>query len=498
MRIFLGILCVLSAFADFRTLPEGEAQAFRALYGTSDMQKLTEIEDNPKAYWHQRAEYLTKGEHRTLSHLEFCERFAQEAKECIAQHLAEQSLTLEHEWDEDAIERAIREVAPEESPLFPNVRAMFYADLCDKTMSADPDYLGYFTQAEQVRESLEYCKELLPMVTHDFNKKVRWQILPDGQFSIFDSLVMSSQGFFLCAAPLAFSDRLNFKAHGRSFSGWFGIFRHDFVTHAQRQYAMEAALKEKRVSRQDIFDSCCNPEALTVGNITILSQQIQGWFYQFHELPSTRSFYWDDLFSLVFPKADDLVDDGFRKITPYFMYVDAGYDWRHEPLFKARANSDEVHTFLELLAWSYCWPAVRFLPTSAVWDYINRACRDNFSGYNYLKFMGYAGHDQLLTSVMHILQGLEKNTPQEDHAIEMTKKFQGALQDLIGEKKGGYVIRAPRLACFRLLVGAKQELMQLRDNGITVRFAKKKTLRREGIFNAAGKRLWTMRCDKVK
>ena len=62
------ILFLHAALADTRTLSDGEAHAFEAVFGTSDMKKLQEIEADPAAYWEERREAL-KG--KTISHLEF-------------------------------------------------------------------------------------------------------------------------------------------------------------------------------------------------------------------------------------------------------------------------------------------------------------------------------------------------------------------------------------------------------------------------------------------
>ena len=48
------LLCFLSLLANHRTPSEGDTHAFRTLYGTDDMDKIQEIEQNPLQFWQER------------------------------------------------------------------------------------------------------------------------------------------------------------------------------------------------------------------------------------------------------------------------------------------------------------------------------------------------------------------------------------------------------------------------------------------------------------
>ena len=82
MRLVSYLLCCLSLLANHHTPPEEEARAFRTLYGIDDIAKLKEIESKPMQFWQERENALMqKG--ATVSHLEFCARFVQEAKDFL-------------------------------------------------------------------------------------------------------------------------------------------------------------------------------------------------------------------------------------------------------------------------------------------------------------------------------------------------------------------------------------------------------------------------------
>ena len=469
------MLCAFSAFAEFRTLPEGEAQAFRALYGTDDMQKLTEIEVDPQAYWREREEYLTQSAHKAIPHVQFCERFVQEAKECLEQ----KCVTSDIESVSHAVDCAIKDSVPEDSPLFPNVRAMLYGELCEKAQRY-PKFFECFLGANDLRKRVQHCvslcSEIVP-VTHDFNARVCWQILPNGQPSMFDSLVMSSKGFFLCSAPEGFDERFAFCAHDRQFSGWVGIFIHDVLTHAMEQYKAEKDLKDHGISSQNLFDACCNPDALSVGNLMTLSRQIQGWYYHFHEHPSYMPSPCPDLYNYIFKKSLALSDPEFQKVTPYFMCADLDDNWRDNPLRKMQVKNEEVDGFLQFFRWQFCRPIIRFLPESAAWSYINDAAY--LHEYIDSRACLALGND---TSLRHFFQGIDQ-TCREDNVKSMAQKFKEALQSVQTQDQSLFEIYAPIAVCFKVVTTSAKELKRLEAGGHKLRFKKRQHPHRIGLFD---------------
>ena len=235
-------------------------------------------------------------------------------------------------------------------------------------------------QKEAVCEALR-CNHYKAVqgITKSFLSRLRWQSLEDGKFSMFDSLVMQSLGYYLCGF---FSDpkkRYLFSAHNGQFWGWAGVRQHDVNGHAMHLYELEKCRAEIGVPEQKYFNACCNPEALNSGNLVTMSQQVLSWFQQFHELPATIHCFANlPTLSLIFPTNDTLSDPGFRDVVPYFMHVPLEYDWRAAPLKKADVDERKIHN--TLLAWrgQYCVQGRYFLQQNDLCSYISMLGKEVF------------------------------------------------------------------------------------------------------------------------
>ena len=217
-----------------------------------------------------------------------------------------------------------------------------------------------------------------------FLGRLRWQCLNGGEFSMFDSLVMQSLGYYLCSADSDPRKRYLFSAHEGMFWGWSGIRRHDVNGHAIHLYELANCRERIGVSESLCFNACCNPYALNSGNLVTMSQQVLSWFHHNHELPAaTRNFDFKCRFNLIFPTMQNLSDHSLLNIAPYFMQVPLEHDWRKTPLKKARVGADELHHIL--LGWRslYCFQYRNFLTTMEMHSYIDMLDRDVFFTSHY-------------------------------------------------------------------------------------------------------------------
>ena len=296
------------------------SEAFEMIFGTSDPRILQEIEDNPAAYWEKRRQDLLFGPNKIITHSAFCQEFVADAQKRIHSILAGEQKTP---WYHDLhkVDDIILSLLDEDHPLLPTARAASFGALCDHAFDDSGDTFEQLSTPKGFKKSLKtWIKNLTPHTSHEFNNKLRWQITPSGKFSILDALIMRHEGFYLCSAPSRNSDRHQFSVHQEEFTGWHGLIMHDAIAHGRNQYIMEKRIDEAGLSAKEHFDLCCSPTVLVKGNISTLSQQILGNFYEFHELPSHgSSFSKHNTFSLLFPTASVLLDDGLIRIVPPFM-----------------------------------------------------------------------------------------------------------------------------------------------------------------------------------
>ena len=378
MLLFIYILCSLSAFANHRTLKKDEAYAFSALYDTDDMAKLKEIEKNPQQFWNEREAALLE-DGATLSHLDFCAQFVQDAKNYLKDAVPS-GCTQAFE----KIDNIFEALLSQDSPILPNAKADYYGTLCDEVYQSDGKYVFDLgdTMHQAIGDSILICHE----VTHDLNAKLRWKMSQTGEFAIIDYLIMRRNGYFLCGAPSGRAERFAFSAHFEEFRRWKGLFEHDVLAHNLRQYSLDLYLDQRGVSSQEFFNRCCCPDDFVKGDLIAFSQKILGCFYQFHEVVSAPESLvaGKNLFSFVFPTAMCLTDAGFLKIAPYFVNVPLGYNWHEAPLTK-RDGFDELKLNDYLLAWraQHCFYGLQFLSPTQVLENFPSFLAD-FSGFGQL------------------------------------------------------------------------------------------------------------------
>ena len=335
-----------------RVLSDEEGHAFLSLYNTTDMQELMNIENNPQEHWHKRKHALLEGPERAMTHKEFCEKRVQDAQEYLAQKYAQ---SQDKPWfveDDEAIDAILTEFINEEHFCFPHLRANIYAFVCD--YSCNPSEAGVsFDHPERLNYFTQMAVGCWPPIADVCNKKMLWTVSPKGFFAMFDALVVQSEGFNLGSAASSIPMWCASRSHGGVFLGAYKALYHDCEAHTYRKDLWGKALQQYGISGQDICNACNNPEALAANNIVTLSQQIQGRFYLFHEIPSVITQPHElPCCRLLFPEVRLLTDPGFLDITPYFADVPITHDWRKNPLPKAQWIDPHTTTHAKLLHWS--------------------------------------------------------------------------------------------------------------------------------------------------
>ena len=335
-----------------RTLSNEEGHAFLSLYNTTDMQELMNIENNPQEHWHKRKHALLEGPERAMTHKEFCEKRVQDAQEYLAQKYAQ---SQDKPWfveNDEAIDDILTEFINEEHFCFPHARVTLYALACD--YSYNPEKAPFhLNDLSRLKNFSEFAINRWSPISDVCNKKMLWTVSPKGFFAMFDSLVVQSEGFNLGSAASSIPAWCASGSHGGIFFGAYKALYHDCEAHTYRQNLWGKALQQYGISEQDICNACNNPEALAANNIVTLSQQVQGRFYHFHEIPSL-SYKPQELpcHRLLFPQESLLTDPGFLDITPYFADVPITHDWRKNPLPKAQWTDPRTTTHAKLLHWS--------------------------------------------------------------------------------------------------------------------------------------------------
>ena len=337
------------------TFPEGQALAFKAIFGTSDIQKLQAIEKDPAAYWDEREKALKEA----MTHRKFCEIYTQESQNFIQ---AESAQTGYVPWFcrwPDKIEQHAKERIGEDDPAYPTAVAFFTALACDHMRDPMREGLNKMRLEMDFDTMLDQFKKPREL-SHELNERLRWIICDHAEFSIFDSLIMLSNQEYLCgAAP--FHQRMHYQSHQKpdgsyQFWGAHGALIHDVVAHARKQLLLERTLCEKGISHHKYFKKCWNKKSLVKNDIFALAEQNLGCFYNFHELATVNGAWnTDNLRSLIFPKTRYLTDMGFFQIIPYFTaYKSPGFDWRKTPVKPLSMDDAQAHKTLLHFRLKYC------------------------------------------------------------------------------------------------------------------------------------------------
>ena len=335
--------------------------AFEAIFGTSDMKKLLEIERDPVAYWNEREEAL-KG--KPLPHLAFCKKYTKEARDYIRTKTAKMK-KRDKPWfcqDPNAIKNALKSKISKDSPAYPTALAFYTALACDYLEKPWDSSLQSFKTQKKFLEDIDTVFLESEGLSDELNARMCWLIGGLSIFPIFDYLVLFSKKQYLCGAT-AYSKRMDFVAHRRPFkhpifSGFGGPIPHDCLSHALRQHLVEYHLSLYGISYQDYFDQCWSKEKLIKNNIIGLAQCALGCFTHFHEAPSVMgSWKSDDVSSLIFPRTNELTDLGFLAIVPYFSEHATHHDWHTSPIVPPVFL--DHHNTLCHFAETYCGPAGR-------------------------------------------------------------------------------------------------------------------------------------------
>ena len=358
MVILHLLLCALQLLGASRTFTHQEEHVFDTLFSTHNFEKITEIEERPGNFWYERKDYLDGA---TIPHEEFCTIYTQKAQQCLKNQMVK---AHRPSWlkDPSTLDDLLTDLANPKEHFHPDLRLYLHAVVCDYMHTPNKTKFTNIKTERGIRKILhEYKQNLQKVVTPSLQKKKKWLTLPDGKFSIFDSMVMLTQGYYLCAAKESFDLWLNFSSHYDYFNGSLGVINHDNV-HAEKQEELAKALSAWGISMQAYRCLCHNPTNLVTNNLVGLCQQTLGCFCNFHEEPSGKdAFTPESPKSLIFPNANALLDDGFLDIVPCFSHVPPGHDWKIAPLSFVQEDARTTHA--TLLRWrdQYCSAGNRFL-----------------------------------------------------------------------------------------------------------------------------------------
>ena len=432
-------LYAFSALACLPDLTKESADVLEAIWGVRDKDSLMKIAANPKEFWHNRAKELLEGPRRALNHIEFSQRYTADAKAYIAQKLASHE---DPSWlkKPEAIESMIKQFISENHPKFMETLMRCHAFACDLIGPLASKPTEHFSEKvqkkrealKQIRDSLSsQCSFHLFLIrtnsrnfsnfpTADYDM-LRWRILPGGKFCLVDSLIMLSEGFFLCSVASDLDERANFDEHVGQFQGWYGAYEHDALAHSNGSRNMTKKLEKHGISYKKHFKDCCNPEALIAGDLITMSIQVIAWFTQFHEFPSAeKSYSEDNVFSMLFPTAQKLVDTGFMKFVPHFIQHAPEDRWADKPLMDVDwsqwhaehcphlrsqeiVKSEVVNNYI--LGWRhlYCWQGIRFLTLKDMEHYFETLERE----FRYFKSSDIEQSPQFLKGVLKHLYVLD-------------------------------------------------------------------------------------------
>ena len=336
-----------------------EGHAINAIFGTRSAQEAKTIEANPGEFWHERAGKLKDD---AITHQEFCHIYIKDAQEHIAKKIAQSG---QRPWfaEPSAIEELIIEGTDDRDPFFLELMTFSHALACDHTNDPNDANRMVAKSVESMQIFIEDMKTFLTnnRVTKDLQDKQRWLVVPEGQFSMFDSMVMLGQGFYLGSVYDDPNLRMHSYAHNNSFYGWLGALNHDSL-HAHKQNILAQELLKFSISAQEYINACFAPTNLVANDLVSLGQQTLGCFCNFHEEPSVNgAFSPEDKQSLLFPMSPVLSDDGFLRIVPYFSHVPKNHNWWVQPL--PAVNEPALRTHATLLRWraQYCSAGLQFL-----------------------------------------------------------------------------------------------------------------------------------------
>ena len=399
-------LCVVSTWAGEPELSPNVADALESIWGVRDIPSLFRIAENPQVFWHERAKELLEGPTRAITHLEFCEQYTADAKVYIAQKLADR---VDAPWfkDPEAIDEVIKHYISADHPAFFPVRFNFYTFACDyirdlygplptqRTVCGPPlspdSIKNIQDKSRKMREFRQMCFEskanfhvsLSVAKKEDFSSfcwesqdMLRWKVVPGGKFCFVDSLILLSKDLYLCSVSTDFEERANSYEHNGQFTGWYGPYDHDALSHVGLLELISEDIGKHGVDYKKYVKDCCNPKDLVAGNLIALSLQMQAWFNQFHELPSAEgTFSKDDVFSMLFPRVSALIDPGFMLIVPYFLNPPPNDDWA--TLTPLRSCSyDTANAYLMSWCRQYCYKGVWLLDEKGMGRYLRELEED--------------------------------------------------------------------------------------------------------------------------
>ena len=330
-----------------RTLTQEEADRFFKVWGVRDMESLMRLESDPKKFWAEREKELLEGSNKVITHEDFCKTYIAEAKVYLAQKLEG---CEDPPWFKEpgAIDDVIKQYIGEDHPCFVEVQLEFYTRACDWVCGLYKQDMEHCSKKIQDLRQDVYDESIAMLssklsaqfllagfAANNFRRfklvcaqKLRWRRLPGGEFPLIDSLIMGRAGYYMCSFSPDFEERTRFLVHDGQIFGWYGVYGHDALGHAENISILAHWLERKGVSYESFFEQCCSPDELAAGNLMAMTLQVHAWFVQFHELPSLKDSYNPgNMFSMIYPSSP-LMDPGFMSITPYFIQTPKGDNWR--------------------------------------------------------------------------------------------------------------------------------------------------------------------------
>lgn len=467
------VVCFGLCASSYRPLDEGEGRAFQDVWGVRDVETLMRIQRDLHAYWNEREEFLFNGPCQVLTHRAFCQRYVREAKEFIRKTAKLDSAL----WfkDIECVDSKIKEYFAEDSDMFLHAQCTFFAIACDHTHR--PRYENMDVVKKDMFEgALKICAQDSKMKesVEEWNKRLRWTITPNGAFSMFDYLVVRRKKYYLCSALSNPEDRATAYWHQGQFLGWSGAYDHDVAAHASSNIFFDSFLSKHNVSYQEYFDDCCNPAALSCGDIVAMSQKAIGLFCQFHEMTSVQDcdeMDGADLFPLIFPKSENLTDAGLRDIVPYFMDVPLGHNWLEEPLKRKLPCYDHsMHRAIDGWIALHCFSGLRFLRQSDCTQYF-RSLREILA---YVPDSDMARCPDFVDNVLEILHKMGRlqapDVPLCVFVQEAKRQAKKCVEELTSMKEKmktrRWKIRAPYQVQAVIFVEYREALSQMSSRGI--------------------------------
>ena len=325
MLYFLSFFLYISLFAAEVSVDSLAMQAaYTGTFGTGCSRTLAKIASNPHEFWEERKAFLSN---KKISHDTFCRQYVNDAELLMAKVAQNFALPNNLKENDRAVildlvrKRAITlltHVQKSDDPISLTACAIFYANLCEnlyKATEANP---------EVIMHAVEDCKNFAANFAafmqnyeqrqkHFPHERIVWLTNPEARSSLWDSLVLLSQGHFAYTAktPAKGGENLVTQLSVLAYNGAILI---SSFNPALRQIAHEKTLHRAGVSSKHYLLDCLSKQNLITGNLPALARQVQAIYCNFRETVLLTNSH--SLEKLVFPDMMDHIGQQFYAIAP--------------------------------------------------------------------------------------------------------------------------------------------------------------------------------------